>query len=93
MWDYALYITSVFSIVYICFQKISRRPGSVNRQDSHGKSKALFITGCDSGFGYSLIHHHLEKHDRNDIKILIAGCYFPGGTSEGKFVKNSKSVN
>ena len=92
MWDYALFITSVFSIAYICFQKINRRPGSVIRQDSHGKSKALFITGCDSGFGYSLIHHHLGQLNRNDIKILIAGCYFPGGTSEGRFVKESNSV-
>ena len=56
-----------------------------NKSESTGqKKKALFITGCDSGFGYSLILHHLENLDRSSIKIIIAGCYFPGGNSEGK---------
>ena len=50
------------------------------------KKKAIFITGCDSGFGYSLILHHLEKFDESNEHILIAGCYFPSGNSEGYWI-------
>ena len=65
--------------------------GSENKFGLQGrKKKAIFITGCDSGFGYSLILHHLEKMDESNISILIAGCYFPGGNSEGKWIQQFK---
>ena len=47
------------------------------------KKKAIFITGCDTGFGYSLILHNLKHCDTTHNRILIAGCYYPNGNSEG----------
>ena len=49
------------------------------------KRKAVFITGCDTGFGYSLILHNLNssEDDTKRGRIMIAGCYYPGGSSEG----------
>ena len=66
---------------------MSRQNGSKDKYGSTGeKKKAMFITGCDSGFGYSLILHHLENFDDNNIEIIIAGCYFPCGNSEGNII-------
>ena len=51
------------------------------------KRKAVFITGCDTGFGYSLILHNLNssEDDTKGARIMIAGCYYPGGSSEGTY--------
>ena len=51
------------------------------------KRKAVFITGCDTGFGYSLILHNLNssREDGKGDRIMIAGCYYPGGSSEGTY--------
>ena len=55
---------------------------------SQSKKKAIFITGCDTGFGYSLILHNLENHDPKHNLILIAGCYYPNESLEGSFKFN-----
>jgi len=46
--------------------------------------KAVFITGCDSGFGFSLVTHMLEN-SRGTYRdyIVIAGCFNPGGDRTG----------
>ena len=54
---------------------------------SPGK-KAVFITGCDSGFGYSLATHMLENQVKGRAEkyadfVVIAGCYYPNGSTEG----------
>ena len=55
---------------------------------SPGK-KAVFITGCDSGFGYSLATHMLENQANGSRAekyadfVVIAGCYYPNGNTEG----------
>ena len=87
MLDFILIIALVLSSVYLLLEKMSRQNGSKDKYGSTGqKKKAIFITGCDSGFGYSLILHHLENFDDNNIQIIIAGCYFPCGNSEGNII-------
>ena len=41
--------------------------------------KAVLITGCDSGFGYSLALHLAANTDL----VIIAGCYVPDGDRTG----------
>ncbi|TRY68523.1 hypothetical protein TCAL_09392 [Tigriopus californicus] len=52
--------------------------------------KAIFISGCDSGFGYSL-----ALHCANNLGLLvIAGCYVPGGDESGwKSLESSTKGN
>ncbi len=50
------------------------------------KKKAILITGCDSGFGFSLASHLSET--KPDI-LTIACCYFPGGVSKGANILDS----
>ena len=49
-----------------------------------GVKRAVFITGCDSGFGFSLASHMLEE-SRTKYRdyIVIAGCFYPNGNSAG----------
>lgn len=56
---------------------IWRKRSSNTRMDL--TKKAIFISGCDSGFGYSL-----ALHCANNLGLLvIAGCYVPGGDQSG----------
>ena len=87
MLDFILIIALVLSSFYLFLQKMSRQNGSKDKYGFTGqKKKAIFITGCDSGFGYSLILHNLENFDDNNVQLIIAGCYFPGGNSEGNII-------
>ena len=87
MLDFILIIALVLSSFYLFLQKMSRQNGSKDKYGFTGqKKKAIFITGCDSGFGYSLILHNLENFDDNNVQLVIAGCYFPGGNSEGNII-------
>ena len=44
------------------------------------KKKSVLITGCDSGFGFSLASHLSET--RPDV-LTIACCFYPDGMSPG----------
>lgn len=46
-----------------------------------GKKKAILITGCDSGFGFSLASHLSEA--RAEDVVTIAACFYPNGNKEG----------
>ena len=47
--------------------------------------KAVFITGCDSGFGYSLATHMIESRSPQKYQdfVVIAGCFYPQGNDSG----------
>ena len=51
------------------------------------EDKAIFISGCDSGFGYSLARFCQEKMG---FKAVIAGCYVKDG--DGKRDLASRSI-
>ena len=72
----------------ICLITFYNNMGKSNGwKDETLKRKAVFITGCDTGFGYSLILHNLNssEDDTKGARIMIAGCYYPGGSSEGTY--------
>ncbi|XP_022690052.1 11-cis retinol dehydrogenase-like isoform X1 [Varroa jacobsoni] len=48
------------------------------------KGKAVFITGCDSGFGY-----HLSLKLRSQGYQVFAGCLFPEGSGAVKLLKDA----
>lgn len=50
--------------------------------------KAVLITGCDSGFGFSLACHMSENHPEF---LTVATTFFPD--SEGAAILRSKSPN
>lgn len=58
--------------------KIKRCPAS-RLFKMAGKRRAIFISGCDSGFGYSLALH-CQRH--MDLEV-IAGCYQPSSDQSG----------
>ena len=45
----------------------------------HHRSKAVLITGCDSGFGFSLAAH---AHNVLDVTV-VATCFCPDGDQTG----------
>lgn len=53
--------------------------------NNNGKKKVILITGCDSGFGFSLACHMSEKHGQDFL--TIACSYFP---SEGSKILKEK---
>ena len=55
---------------------------SINNKE---KKKVILITGCDSGFGFSLACHMSEKHGQDFL--TIACSYFP---SEGSKILKEK---
>jgi len=66
--------------------------GNGNGAGSTTKKRAVFITGCDSGFGYSLASHMLEDRKYSDF-VVIAGCFFPNGKTEGPDKLRRKARN
>ena len=82
MLEYITLTIFILIITYVCYRTMG------NNNDSQGtlpgsKKKAVFITGCDTGFGYSLILHNLKRCDITNVQVWIAGCYYPGGSSAG----------
>ena len=80
MWIHISAVAFGFLIFY-GYYKAMLKPKSDN--PPFKKRKAIFITGCDTGFGYSLILHNLSNLGPKRDRILIAGCYYPNGKSEG----------
>ena len=82
-------IIIIFLVAFlICLVTFYNNMGKFNGcKNETLKRKAVFITGCDTGFGYSLILHNLNssEDDTKGARIMIAGCYYPGGSSEGTY--------
>ena len=83
MWIYISIIVLVCLIFYGYYQTMLKRKQNDELAVAFKKKKAIFITGCDTGFGYSLILHNLSNLVPENDRILIAGCYYPNGRSEG----------
>ena len=80
MLEYITIAIFILTITYVWYRKMGNKNFS---QVPGTKKKAVFITGCDTGFGYSLILHNLKRCDITNVQIWIAGCYYPGGSSAG----------
>ena len=87
MLDYIIIAIFILIITYVWYRKMGNK--IFNQETLQGtKKKAVFITGCDTGFGYSLILHNLKRSDITNVQVWIAGCYFPGGSSAGNTYSN-----
>ena len=83
MWIAISIVVLVFLICYGYYKTMLKWKQNDEFVLALKKKKAIFITGCDSGFGYSLILHNLSNLGPKNDRILIAGCYYPNGRSEG----------
>ena len=97
---YIIFSALVFFFITYLFYDTMNKQTNAKQNLSTGiearKKEAVFITGCDTGFGYSLVLHNLQASNvEHDHRILIAGCYYPGGSSEGinTYFTKSKQFN
>ncbi|XP_003740749.1 short-chain dehydrogenase/reductase family 9C member 7 [Galendromus occidentalis] len=81
-WIYLLPIslTLAWGIAQVCFIWL-------NTLKIPSRGKAVFITGCDSGFG-----HHLALRLRDRGFLVFAGCLFPQGEGASRLIKSSQKT-